>query len=348
MAEYAKIEGESDLQSKLRGQENRLISSRTNKMVRAQDLSWYKRTYLSFIRAIHQTQLVSTVAEYSLHDFPRGLPSEAARSVRELFNSLIPALSEFASGTRTRRDNNLPNTVRVRKKVGTDPKHRGSSSHEEGSQIAMHALYLMLALDTENGRPSLEHIREQFQILTRYQAVAMLFAHMDAFFGDTLRLICRVKPEVLRTGKQLTWETVLDSYSIKSLVKTLAEQFVYEFGWKALKDRLKFLHEKFGLELLIPARQIELLLLFEQRRHLIIHNGGVATAKYIGDARDIHAKIGRQLSISRDDVRSLGHAVMMLGGELCSKVAVRFLNARAADLTQIWMVADASRKRDAS
>lgn len=318
--------------------------AKANKRSRTQDLSSYKGTYLSFVRAIHQTQLVSAVAEYSFRDFPRHLPSAAAGAIRELFNQVASALLTAASGAGTKKANRLPNTVRVRKMIAENPKGL-KSSHDEASQIAMHALYLMLAQDLEKKRPAGVKVGKQFQILARHQTVAMLYAHVDAFFADTLRLICRVKPEVLRTGKQLTWETVLGFHSIESLVGTLAEQFIYGFGWKTLKERLKFLRDKFGLDPNIPAGQLELLILFEQRRHLIIHNGGVVTAKYVADAHDKDANIGRQLLISREEIRSLGHAVMMLGSELCSKVAVQFLNAKPADLTRIWKIAETPRKR---
>jgi hypothetical protein len=123
---------------------------------------------------------------------------------------------------------------------------------------------------------------------------------------------------------------------MEDLESALSEQFTYEFGWKTLADRMKFFRDKFGMDIVVDVVQLELLTLFEQRRHLIIHNGGVATAKYIAETGDAHAEVGRQIPVSRDEVRELGRAVMMFGSELCSTVAVKFLGAKSSDLTQVW------------
>jgi hypothetical protein len=57
----------------------------TTERFRTQAFASHKRTYLAFLRAAHQTQLVSAVAELSLRDFPKGLPSSVAGKVNELF-----------------------------------------------------------------------------------------------------------------------------------------------------------------------------------------------------------------------------------------------------------------------
>jgi hypothetical protein len=310
---------------------------RANKGSKTRAVGSYKRMYLGFLRAIHQTQLVSAVAEHSLHDFPKGLPPSAASAVREVFNKMGSALLVAASRADAGETDPVPPRGSLHAAVPTKPKRMPRQPDNEATEIAIDALYLMLAQDLRRRirSPSLD-LGKQFQILTRYQAVAMLYAHVDAFFGDTLRVICRTRPEVLRSGRQLTWETALSFGSMGDLAGTLAEQFIYEFGWKTLVDRIELFRSKCGVDLVIAVDELELLTLFEQRRHLIIHNGGVVTAKYIADTGDTHAKLGRQIAISRDEVRSLGHAVMMLGSNLCSAVAVKFLGAKPSDLTQVW------------
>ena len=310
------------------------IPTRTQKGSPSQALSSYKRTYLGFLRAIHQTQLVSAVAEHSLHNFPKGLPPSAARAVKHLFHQISSAISVAVSDADPKKIDSAFDEE-LHKTAPTRAKRMQTHSDKEAAEIAMHALHLMLAQDLQK-KTSLPRVGKQFQALARHQAVAMLYGHLDAFFGDTLRVICRARPEVLRSGKQLTWELALSFESIADLAETLAEQFIYEFGWKTLADRLKFIRDKFGVDIASDAGQLKQLTLFEQRRHLIIHNGGIVTAKYITDTGDSRAKVGRQISISRDEVGSLGHSVMMLGSELCSAVAIQFLGAKDADLTQVW------------
>ena len=313
-----------------------MVPRGTNRGRRRQSLGSYKTMYLGFLRAIHQTQLVSAVAEHSLHDFPKGLPPSAAGAIRKLFSRVGSALLAAASRAAQEPDP-AQNEISLHPPVQGKTRRMRQHPENEAAEIAMHALHLMLAQDLSGKKHSPSpDIEKQFQTLTRHQAVAMLYAHVDAFFGDTLRVICRATPEILRTGRQLTWETALSFASMEDLEETLAEQFIYEFGWKTVGDRLKFLRDKFGLDLAIDANQMELLTLFERRRHLIIHNGGVATAKYIADTKDDQAKVGRQIVVSRDEVRWLGGAVMVLGGEIYSAVAVQFLGAKSSDLTQVW------------
>jgi hypothetical protein len=312
-----------------------MTPDRTNKGPRKQAFGPYKRTYLGFLRSIHETQLVSAVAELSLRDFPNGLPSSAASEIREAFTKMRSALLSAASRAEA-GETAAPDGGALRAAVRTGTKGTRQRSDPEAGEIAIDALYLMLAMELTKKNPPVRDIGRQFQILTRHQAVAMLYAHVDAFFGDTLRVICRARPEVLRTGRQLAWDAALSCGSMEDLESALSEQFTYEFGWKTLADRMKFFRDKFGMDIVVDVVQLELLTLFEQRRHLIIHNGGVATAKYIAETGDAHAEVGRQIPVSRDEVRELGRAVMMFGSELCSTVAVKFLGAKSSDLTQVW------------
>jgi len=234
----------------------RIAITKAQKGSPSQALSSYKRTYLGFLQAIHQTQLVSAVAEHSLHNFPKGLPPSAASAVQHLFHQLGSALLGAASDADSKQidsalDKELHPTAPKR------AKRMRPRSDKEADEIAMHALHLMLAQDLQKKTSSLPRVGKQFQILARHQAVAMLYAHVDAFFGDTLRVICRARPEVLRSGKQLTWELALSFESMADLVETLAEQFIYEFGWKTLADRLKFFRDKFGVDIASDVRQLK-------------------------------------------------------------------------------------------
>jgi hypothetical protein len=188
-------------------------------------------------------------------------------------------------------------------------------------------------------------IGEDFQALARHQAVAMTFAHMDAFFGNTMRTICRNKPEVLRIGKQLTWASALSFESIGELAESLAEQFIYEFGWQTLAKRLESLDRSFGLKVPVSSKHSRILNLFEQRRHLIIHNGGVITQKYLNESGDTKGIVGSELSISSEETKSLAAAVTQLGTNLFSAVAQKYLKAKKSDLLLLNRIFKAERSR---
>jgi len=296
---------------------------------------------LAFLRAVHQTQLVSAVAAYSLRDFPHSLPSPIADAVRDIFDRLVSVINKHDA----QPGGNERNLLYRRDKLKA-----GQARNNQNEEIAVLALNLLLAVEPDKGKkkPVSGMEGRQFQMLARHQAVAMLYAHLDSFVGDTLRAICGVKPEVLRGSgkKQLTWESALSFRSIDDLREHLVEQFVYDAGWQSAPEYVAFFEERFKLSFNLPPAVLPLLNLFEQRRHLIIHNGGLVTARYIAKTGDTKTKVGRELAIASDEVRRVGEAIKMFGSELCWAVGVKFFEATPKDLTQIWKFGPPATKTD--
>lgn len=282
----------------------------------------YKGVYLAFLRALSHTQLVNAIATHSLTAFPTRLPSELKDAVASLFNWMGNAMLSAI-------DEDPPNDGRA--DLEPTLAEPSLSSDPEALRFAECAIELMLA----EYRPGASGDAD-VQAVARHQAVAMMFAHLDAFFGDSVRIICRVRPEVLRNNKQITWTTVLDFDRIDRLVEHIIEQYVYEFGWKTVDDRIRTLINRFGLELDVPDADLAHVRTLEQKRHLIIHNGGVVTSKYTRESGDCSTPVGQVLAVSAEDVQLLYDAVKMIGSDLCAEVARKLLGAEDIDLTQIW------------
>src|SRR5205807_7395206 len=105
-----------------------------------------------------------------------------------------------------------------------------------------------------------------FERLLSSQALIMVFAFVEAFLADTLRLICSVRPEILKTEKKIEWSTALEFDKKEDLIAHLRERYVYDFGWLSLDERVKHLRGKLGLEINTPTSDLKLLLWWENVR----------------------------------------------------------------------------------
>jgi hypothetical protein len=277
--------------------------------------SQYREKYWAFIRAVHQTLFLSTVAQHSLGAFPKNLPPGVSQPIKQAFGKVSEAIAQRKKGV-----------------SGSDIVSATVSLPADGMDYALLALMIVLAdsLNTSQARP-IESLGENFQAMARYQALAMTFAHLDAFFAESLRGICRIRPEVLRIGKQLTWAHALSFATMNDLAESFAEQFVFEFGWQTIEQRLHSLEKNLGLQIPVTPKDLKVLSLHEQRRHLVIHNGGVITQKYLDDSGDTGA-IGESVRVSDKNTRDVADAITRLGSSLFSSISQKFLGIKRQDI----------------
>jgi hypothetical protein len=66
---------------------------------------------------------------------------------------------------------------------------------------------------------NLDKITNDFHRLIYPQAIAMGYAHLDAFRGDSVRAISYNEIRTLKRNKQMTWDEILTLGSWDALVK---------------------------------------------------------------------------------------------------------------------------------
>jgi len=59
-----------------------------------------------------------------------------------------------------------------------------------------------------------------------------------------------------------------------ALITLMTEEYVFEFGWKSVSDRLDHLRRELGISLETPADNLAALEDAYQVRHILVHNGG--------------------------------------------------------------------------
>lgn len=124
-------------------------------------------------------------------------------------------------------------------------------------------------------------------------------AAFEAYMQDVTELTLRHRPEILKSGKQLTVERIVELVQTDRLVEFLAEREVAELGYRSFGDQAEYYRDKFKLELGATA-EIEHLIEIHARRNLLVHNGAFVNARYIETVVGTSAVIGQQLRISAE------------------------------------------------
>jgi hypothetical protein len=149
----------------------------------------------------------------------------------------------------------------------------------------------------------------------------MHFAHLDAFMADTVRAICKARPDVLKSGRKLDWEAIVSSGGWEGLMTRLADQYAYEFGWESVTERLKVMQERLGLTLACPREHTRLLEEAELTRHVVVHNGGRVSQQYIQRTGCTDLRIGQFVPVTPTYVAQVARCAWSVAGALCVAVA---------------------------
>lgn len=216
-------------------------------------MSWnkYRDQYRDLWLALNQADIITFVASSALKDFPKNIP-------KDLLKGMPDALREFSA-------------IMEGAAEAKDCASRGKFPEPFFSLFTINVLL-------REGRSQFDYE----QALARQQLV-MLLAHTEAFIGDSIRAICKARPEILTSSqKQITWESALSFPDRDSLLDFLTEEYIsVTMRSKDLGGVLSILKKDHGLDLVIQTEHLSTLSLTEQIRHLIVHTGSQIDAKFI-------------------------------------------------------------------
>jgi len=101
------------------------------------------------------------------------------------------------------------------------------------------------------------------------------------YLKDILYLICRAKPEVLRSKKLVRMDLVLNFTDMTDLVDALAERTVQDLSYGSLYDLADFFEDRLGLRIAKNASDLSHLVILVEIRNLIVHNRGIVNAVFL-------------------------------------------------------------------
>jgi hypothetical protein len=270
-----------------------------------------------------QSLLVSLVADQTLQDFPKRLPS----SLREQYRIAIHATNEYLE--KTWQNNEGLNEIDFKT---TD------DNATLFSQATVGIIFESSMAVVRERREEIPKIASFFDCdrVIQAQQLVMLFAQIDAFLALTVRAICIAKPDVLKKErKQISWQRVMEANSIDELKGELIEHFIYDMGREGeLTLRLESLRQQFGLTLDTSRAHVPDIQLLERVRDITVHNGGRVSQQFIKRTGQ-KVPVGGSYPVKDSDVLKLFLFAKRLCGSLYVEVSKKFFDKQDTQITGV-------------
>jgi hypothetical protein len=279
----------------------------------------YRATYVAFDTGICQTEIIVTAADTILDDFPENLPAKWKEDIDvgldSYYDMVEEALDKIDDG----------GIIKLR------PTKDLKSQFERDSSGLLKPL-----IDVYTKLSVMEYPLDEISFSKRayYQQLVMIFSHLDSFIADSLRTICKVKPEVLKSRKKIDWDTVINADSLEEVKEEIVEKFVYQFGWEKVVDRVEKMEQDFGLDIPISQNSLDVVEIAESGRNLVTHDGGKINQEYIDLIKRItgiqidQAAIGQSMNISKEEVHRYSESVRMIGGAIYAAISKKYFDKK--------------------
>ncbi len=201
------------------------------------DWEVYARKYRTYSSSLYRSRLVMLNAENILKEYPMKLPPEIRDPILA-FGRLLVGGQTTTTGSSTQEQ-----PIAAARASST----QGGTGIEEETYLILVPTFglMMFEIGEEN--------KFDFSQTVYAKEVVMQVAYLDAFVQDTIAVICRLRPEVTKSTKQI------------------ADFFRERVNW----------FEQFGLDLKAAETQIRWLEEAENVRHILVHNGGKVDEEFL-------------------------------------------------------------------
>jgi hypothetical protein len=274
----------------------------------------YREIYLNFEYSLAQTRLLSLIAGEALKEFPQNIPQKLkkplAKNLEKIVKALEGALSEVEKGS-----------VKERKKSARLVHINGK---EIKSDIITSFFNVTSSFMQMKKGASLKDV--DYERLALSQELVMYFAHLDGFMAESLRAICYLHPEVMKSKKTIDWDILIPLNGWEELMDYLIERYSMDFIWESIQKRLEFLKKKLGLIIECPESDVKLLGEAENIRHLVVHNGGRISQEYIDRTGADNLVIGDFITITPKYLAKLYYTSLHLASDIFIAVSKKFFN----------------------
>lgn len=272
------------------------------------DWETYKKVFRTFEFSIYQSLVMTRISAQILADWPRSLPPDIREPLEE-------ARKRFGATARDYFD----------KKISSEEWHtKNAELIEEWEKVEGRRPLFGAVLNMYFARPNTSTLDIDFRRIVVGQALVMILAHLDAFLADTMRAICTRRIEALKSGKRMEWSDIVAAGSWGNLIGNMIEEHVFEFGWPPIRERLKILREKIGLDLGLPAEAVDAIEAGEAIRDVIVHNGGNVSQEYLRKTKRTDIKVGAPVELDLQDVAKVGNAADEFARDLAKAVGKKF------------------------
>ena len=291
------------------------------------------RTYYNYEISVSQAKILTMVAGESLKEFPINLPENLGKTMAEAVIGYFDTFKIMINAAEEKMKGKQASSIH---KIAEEYLSNVSGLNEIENRLSAEVINMLIAMTKIYSDENLSDDID-FERILYSQELVMLFAYLDAFMADSLRIICKKTPEILKSGKKIDMDTIISCGGWIELLDYLTERYIYEFGWPSLSERVEILKKRLGLVINFPENYLEILEQAENIRHIIVHNGGKVSQKYIAKTGQNDLVIGQFIPITNTYVNEIFYTARMFAGSLFIAVSKKFFEISDSELKLEWI-----------
>lgn len=259
----------------------------------------YFQKYNDFVNSLNQIDVISNLTSTLLINFPENLPDSISQPYNQALSQIMQQIASVEKEHSIR-----PLVIEF----------------DESMEHLRPFIALVLAHLNTSPETNID-----FQKAITAQHLIMIFAHLDAFMSDSMRIICYAQPRVMISQKSVTWENILKAGNWEALTEKMIDEFVSEFVKPNVASRVEFLKSKIGLKIEISDKELLLLDEAENIRHSFVHNGGRVDTKFSKNIKRDNLVIGSEIQVDKSYLDAVFHSAVNLSASLFQQVCEKFL-----------------------
>jgi hypothetical protein len=170
------------------------------------------------------------------------------------------------------------------------------------------------------------HSIPSFRRAVLAQQLIMIFAHLDSFIADSVRVICEALPDVLKSrDRKMEWECIIDCGSWEELLEHLIEEYVARSDRGPILKRIDKMKDAFRLDLRLDHRALGTLEVAERVRHAFVHSGGRADSTFLDRCRVDNVAPGTSINLQSATLDDVHRSALLTGAAIYRSVCTKFL-----------------------
>jgi hypothetical protein len=147
---------------------------------------------------------------------------------------------------------------------------------------------------------SIRSLTRGYEELLYRMAFIYRVALCEAFIPDVLLAVILTQKSILKSGKSLTFQEIIDHVEKGTLIEVMARKVITPLSYNSIDKQMEWIKEKLGIDLIAGLKDVVELIEIGARRNLFAHANGVVNRIYLELVPSSSHIVGDQLEVSYD------------------------------------------------
>jgi hypothetical protein len=175
--------------------------------------------------------------------------------------------------------------------------HGQTPEQQSESENLRMAAFLM----AKNAKTEMTSYEEMYKQMVLCRGVDMYLTYLT----ELLRLVFSVKPEIMKSNEQVTYESILEHSTIDDLVGWLIEEKVTKLSHHGVAKLSEFFEKRLGLALFTNPACAEGVAKLVEIRNIIVHNRGIVNQLFLDRVPGWLGKIGEAIVVRDKEITKM-------------------------------------------